>query len=239
MPSSLSFEDATSMPVVFGTAIYCLMDVGRLEKGQVCVTITRTECAITDMHIQSVLIHAACGGVGLAAIQICQMVGAKVSRRQGSIVRTAKLSFLSLFSAQIYATVGSEKKAQYLMDACGIPGNNIFSSRDTSFVRGLMQETQGDGVDIVLNSLAGELLHASWQCVAEFGKMIEIGKRDFLEHGSLSMDLFGGNRAFFGVDLVRLLERPGTRTRYVGTTHPRIESCLNLEQACPPSLEPV
>ncbi|KAL4860896.1 hypothetical protein BDV12DRAFT_208692 [Aspergillus spectabilis] len=174
MPSSLSFEDATSMPVVFGTAIHCLMDVGRLEKGQ------------------SVLIHAACGGVGLAAIQICQMVGAK-----------------------IYATVGSEKKAQYLMDACGIPRSNIFSSRDTSFVRGLMQETQGDGVDIVLNSLAGELLHASWQCVAEFGKMIEIGKRDFLEHGSLAMDLFGGNRAFFGVDLVRLLERPGIRTRLV------------------------
>ncbi|OJJ07905.1 hypothetical protein ASPVEDRAFT_89138 [Aspergillus versicolor CBS 583.65] len=174
MPSSLSLEDAASMPVVFGTAIHCLMDVGRLEKGQ------------------SVLIHAACGGVGLAAIQICQMVGAK-----------------------IYATVGSEKKAQYLMDACGIPRSNIFSSRDTSFVRGLMQETQGSGVDIVLNSLAGELLHASWQCVAEFGKMIEIGKRDFLEHGALAMDLFGCNRAFFGVDLVRLLERPGFRTGLV------------------------
>jgi NADPH:quinone reductase-like Zn-dependent oxidoreductase len=90
MPSSLSFEDATSMPVVFGTAIHCLMDVGRLEKGQVCVTITRTQCAVTYMHTQSVLIHAACGGVGLAAIQICQMVGAKVSRRDGSAVRTAK-----------------------------------------------------------------------------------------------------------------------------------------------------
>ncbi|RAL12372.1 uncharacterized protein BO97DRAFT_451580 [Aspergillus homomorphus CBS 101889] len=174
IPLSLSFEDATSMPVVFGTAIYCLRDIGRLEKGQ------------------SVLIHAACGGVGLAAIQICQMIGAK-----------------------IYATVGSERKAQYLVDKCGIPRCHIFSSRDPSFARELMQETQGEGVDIVLNSLAGELLHASWQCVAEFGKMIEIGKRDFLEHGSLAMDLFGRNRAFFGVDLVRLLERPEMSTRLV------------------------
>jgi hypothetical protein len=102
-----------------------------------------------------------------------------------------------------------------------------------------MQETQGNGVDIVLNSLAGELLHASWQCVAEFGKMIEIGKRDFLEHGSLAMDLFGGNRAFFGVDLVRLLEKPGIHTRYVATIESHIGSCLTLEQACPPGLGPV
>ena len=72
-----------------------------------------------------------------------------------------------------------------------------------------MAKTKGRGVDIVLNSLAGELLHASWKCVAEFGKMIEIGKRDFLEHGTLSLEEFGGNRAFFGVDLIRLAQKPG------------------------------
>ncbi|KAJ9482561.1 hypothetical protein VN97_g10867 [Penicillium thymicola] len=172
MPPSISLEDAASLPVVYVTALYCIMDIGRLEKGQ------------------SVLIHAACGGVGLAAIQLCQMIGAK-----------------------IYATVGSETKVQHLIDNFGIPRSHIFSSRDTSFYPNLMKETEGRGVDIVLNSLAGELLHASWKCVAEFGKMIEIGKRDFLEHGTLALEAFGGNRAFFGVDLIRLAEKAGTVTR--------------------------
>ena len=95
------------------------------------------------------------------------------------------------------------------MDSFGIPRSHIFNSRDTSFLTDVMRETNGRGVDIVLNSLAGELLHASWKCVAKFGKMIEIGKRDFLEHGILSMDVFGGNRAFFGVDLLELGQKPG------------------------------
>ncbi|KAF4767156.1 hypothetical protein HAV15_009313 [Penicillium sp. str.  len=172
MPPSISLEDAASLPVVYTTALYCITDIGRLEKGQ------------------SVLIHAACGGVGLAAIQLCQMIGAK-----------------------IYATVGSETKVQHLIHNFGIPRCHIFSSRDTSFYPNLMKETEGQGVDIVLNCLAGDLLHASWKCVAEFGKMIEIGKRDFLEHGTLALEAFEGNRAFFGVDLIRLAEKAGTVTR--------------------------
>lgn len=69
-----------------------------------------------------------------------------------------------------------------------------------------MKETDGKGVDVVLNSLAGKLLHASWQCVARGGKMIELGKRDFLDHGMLSMGRFAENRAFFGVDISALGE---------------------------------
>ena len=64
-----------------------------------------------------------------------------------------------------------------------------------------MQITNGRGVDMVLNSLSGDSLHASWQCVAKNGKMMEIGKRDILEHGHLDLDLFGGNRSFHGIDL--------------------------------------
>ena len=72
-----------------------------------------------------------------------------------------------------------------------------------------MQATGGKGVDIVLNSLSGELLHASWQCVAPFGKMIEIGKRDLRGHAQLRMDPFEANRAFVGVDLMQMThERP-------------------------------
>ncbi|KAJ5107592.1 hypothetical protein N7456_004267 [Penicillium angulare] len=172
IPDSLSLEDAASIPVVYATAYHCLIDVGRLEKGQ------------------SVLIHAACGGVGIASMQLSQMIG-----------------------ATIYATVGSESKAQYLVDQFNIPRDHIFSSRDASFEQGLMKATNGQGVDIVLNSLAGELLHASWRCVAEFGKMIEIGKRDFMEHGWLDLEGFGANKAFFGVDLIRIGQKPGLISR--------------------------
>lgn len=81
-----------------------------------------------------------------------------------------------MVGAEIYATVGSEEKIKYLTDTVGLPRNRIFSSRDTSFVEGLMRETGGRGVDLALNSLSGELLHATWHSVAEFGRMVEIGK---------------------------------------------------------------
>ena len=98
----------------------------------------------------------------------------------------------------------------------GICRNRIFDSRSDSFLSGLMRETKGRGVDLVLNSLAGKLLHASWDCVAKFGKMIELGKRDFMTHGTLSMSQFGGNRAFYGVDLHQvLLDDPESEQKYV------------------------
>jgi hypothetical protein len=64
-------------------------------------------------------------------------------------------------------------------------------------------------VDVVLNSLAGELLHASWRCVAEFGTFIEIGRRDLVGHGKLAMEIFEANRTFVGLDLLLYTtERP-------------------------------
>jgi NADPH:quinone reductase-like Zn-dependent oxidoreductase len=95
------------------------------------------------------------------------------------------------------------------MKTFDIPRNRIFYSRNTSFLPEVMRETGGKGVDIVLNSLFGELLHASWKCVAEFGKMVEIGKRDFIGFGKLNMDLFETNRSFCGIDLAQVYsDRP-------------------------------
>lgn len=95
------------------------------------------------------------------------------------------------------------------MATFGIPRHHIFNSRNSSFLEDVKRETNGRGIDIVLNSLSGELLHTSWKCVAEYGKMLEIGKRDFIGRGMLSMDIFEANRAFFGIDLARLgMERP-------------------------------
>lgn len=98
---------------------------------------------------------------------------------------------------------------RHLVDTFSIPRDHIFSSRDASFLSKVLEATNGRGVDLVLNSLSGELLHASWKCVAPFGSMVEIGKRDFLGHARLDIDLFESNRAFFGVDLAQICaERP-------------------------------
>lgn len=95
------------------------------------------------------------------------------------------------------------------MENHGIPRNRIFHSRTPAFKEAILCETKGLGVDVVLNSLSGECLHASWECVAEYGTMIEIGKRDLIGHGQLSMDLFEANRSFVGIDIHRLgIQRP-------------------------------
>ncbi|KAI0096719.1 fatty acid synthase S-acetyltransferase [Nemania sp. FL0031] len=177
IPDGLSFDEAGSMIFVFATAIYSLMNVGGLRKGQ------------------SVLIHSACGGVGLAAVQVAQMC-----------------------EAQIYATVSNEEKTQFLIDNFGIPRSNIFHSRDDSFAQGLMHETGGKGVDLVLNSLSGELLHATWACVALFGKMVEIGKRDLLGDGKIDMRHFLENRSYSCVDMDMLRDRLDVFGSLVHTT---------------------
>lgn len=102
---------------------------------------------------------------------------------------------------QIYCTVGSEAKRKYLEDNYGIPSNHIFNSRDVTFLPDVMRATKGRGVDVVLNSLSGDLLHASWKCVAEFGFMVEIGKRDFQRRSKLAMETFEANRTFVGLDI--------------------------------------
>lgn len=114
--------------------------------------------------------------------------------------------------------MGSEEKVEYLMQRFSLPRTQIFNSRDDSFLANLMKETTGRGVDIVLNSLAGKLLQTSWQCVASFGKMIELGKIDISTNGSLNMSPFSNNRTFVGIDLLQLgQERPEVLNRYYMT----------------------
>ncbi|KAJ0120167.1 polyketide synthase [Diaporthe amygdali] len=168
IPDELDFVKAATMPCVYATVIRALIDIGRMEKEQ------------------TVLIHSACGGVGIAAIQLCKMVGARV-----------------------LATVGSVEKRKYLTETFGIPATDIFDSRGPSFFPDVMQATNGRGVDLCLNSLSGELLHYSWQCVAEFGMLLEIGKRDLVGRGKLSLLPFEDNRSYAGIDLSHIfVEKP-------------------------------
>ncbi|GAW16135.1 hypothetical protein ANO14919_055580 [Xylariales sp. No.14919] len=132
---------------------------------------------------ETVLIHSAAGGVGQACIILAQWRG-----------------------LEIYATVGSQAKRDFLTTTYGIPPERIFSSRDTTFARDVMNATNGKGVDIIINSLAGKLLDASWNLLKPHGRFIEIGKRDLHENKSLEMEPFRKAVSFAHVDVIQLTD---------------------------------
>ncbi|KAJ4354678.1 uncharacterized protein N0V89_006415 [Didymosphaeria variabile] len=170
IPDQMSFAQAASIPTAFCTAYFSLIQVARLQPNE------------------KVLIHAASGGTGQAAIQVAQQVG-----------------------AEIFATVGSLAKKQLLEEVYGIPESHIFYSRDTSFAERVMQATNNRGVDVVLNSLAGKQLQASWDTIAHFGRFVEIGRSDIDSRRTLPMYPFRKNASFTGVDLTLVIDAPGSR----------------------------
>ncbi|PYH84784.1 KR-domain-containing protein [Aspergillus uvarum CBS 121591] len=157
------FTTTSTIPIVFSTVIYALKHRANLQPGE------------------TVLIHSAAGGVGLAAIQYAKHLGAK-----------------------IFATVGTESKKWFLVEKYGLDPAHIFSSRNSSFLPAIMEATSGQGVDVVLNSLTGDLLRSSFEACADFGRFVEIGKRDILDHGILDMSTFGRNVSFMAFDLSNL-----------------------------------
>ena len=165
IPDEVSFPDGASIPAAFCTAYYSLVTVGQLQRGE------------------SVLVHAAAGGVGQAAIMIAQAIG-----------------------AEIYATVGHETKKEHLIAVYGLRSDRIFSSRSPHFGQQLREATNQIGIDVVLNSLGGELLRVSWESLAKFGRFIEIGRRDIDRNSRLDMGVFSKSITFASVDLEMLRE---------------------------------
>ncbi|KAK3984635.1 hypothetical protein QBC44DRAFT_10438 [Cladorrhinum sp. PSN332] len=162
LPDWISFEQAATMSIVYFTAVYSLMETVQVRRGQ------------------SVLIHSAAGGVGIASIQVCQMLGATV-----------------------FATVGNDEKKRFLTSEYGIPPERIFSSRTTGFGDRIRALTHGRGVDYVLNSLTGDLLDESWRLLADNGTLLEIGKKDMVARHTLSMEPFDRNCSYRGIDISR------------------------------------
>lgn len=164
IPDGLSFEAAATLPLVHCTAFYALVHIARVQPKQ------------------TVLIHAAAGGVGQAAIQIAKH-----------------------HAAEIFATVGSPEKRKLIKDLYSIPEDHIFNSRDLSFAKGVLRMTNGRGVDCVLNSLSGEALQESWRCVAPFGTFVEIGLKDILSNSSLEMRPFIQDASFTFINLKHVM----------------------------------
>jgi NADPH:quinone reductase-like Zn-dependent oxidoreductase/acyl carrier protein/short-subunit dehydrogenase len=137
---------------------------------------------------ERVLIHGAAGGVGIAALQIARHLG-----------------------AEVFATAGTSEKRD-LVQLLG--ADRVFDSRSLAFAGEILQATGGEGVDVVLNSLAGEAMRRNLRLLRPFGRMIELGKRDFYENSKLGLRPFRNNIAYFGVDADQLIaKRPDTARR--------------------------
>ncbi|QDY80408.1 tacrolimus type I polyketide synthase FkbB [Streptomyces qinzhouensis] len=140
IPRGWSFPVAASVPIVFATAWYGLVDAGEVRPGR------------------KVLIHAATGGVGMAATRIARHLG-----------------------AEVYATASPAK--QHLLHADGFDADHVANSRTTAFADAFPP------VDVVLNSLTGELLDASVALLAPDGRFIEMGKTDIRHDAQRTFDL--------------------------------------------------
>lgn len=116
----------------------------------------------------------------------------------------ASIEIAQKIGATVYTTTSTNDKKDFLVDRFSLPRENIFQSRDTTFVEGIQEATAGKGVDVVLNSLTGDLLHASWRCCASFGRFIEVGKRDIVDAGKLDMQVFSRNVTFSAFDMTEL-----------------------------------
>ena len=111
--------------------------------------------------------------------------------------------------AEIFVTVETELKRDFVSKKHGKATDHNFSSRNASFAAGVMNMTNGRGVDVVLNTLAGALLQESFNCIAPFGRFIEIEKRDLELNSSLEMGAFARAVSFSAVDLLMLGQHKG------------------------------
>jgi myxalamid-type polyketide synthase MxaB len=159
-PDNLDFAAAATVPIAFLTAYHTLLALAQLQAGE------------------RVLIHAAAGGVGQAAVQLAQQLG-----------------------AEVWVTAAREKW-QWLRDQ-GI--QHIFNSRQPNFVDAVLHATDQQGVDVVLNSLAGEFVPHSLSVLRPGGRFIEIGKIGVWQ--SAQVAAVRSDVQYFLVDLIELTQQ--------------------------------
>ena len=160
IPESLSFAEATTIPGAFLTAFYGLHHLAKIQPGE------------------KVLIHAATGGVGLAAVHLAQAKG-----------------------AEIFATA-SASKGDFLR-SLGV--KHIMNSRTLDFADEILEITQGLGVDIVLNCLTGDFIPKSLSVLADNGRFVEIGKLGIWE--TTQVKQLKPNAAYFVFDLLQVTQQ--------------------------------
>jgi len=179
IPAALELERAAGLPIAYVTAAHSLEGLAGLRKGQ------------------RILIHAAAGGVGLAAVHLARLA-----------------------DAEIFATAGSPEKQGYLREL-GVA--HVMNSRSLEFAGQVLALTGGRGVDVVLNSLAGEFIERSLAVTAQGGTFIELGRSGILSAGQVR-DL-RPDVTYHAVDLTGDMEhRPERIAAILGGILARIES---------------
>ena len=163
MPAGIDPAAAATMPVAFLTAWYALVHQAGLQRGE------------------TVLVHGAAGGVGLAALQIARVRGARVVATAG---HDDKRALAGLMGAELVLDSRSLTFADEIHDRLG-------------------------GVDVVLNSLSGEAMRRSLRALKPFGRFIELGKRDFVANTTVGLRALAGNVSYFSVDADQLLSGRG------------------------------
>lgn len=184
-PENLDFAGAATVPVAFLTAYYAMVHLGHIEPGE------------------TILIHGAAGGVGLAALQIAKLKGAVV-----------------------IATAGTVEKRRFL-EAMG--ADHVFDSRSLDFVSRVRGVTNGEGVDLVLNSLFSEAMERSLELVKPFGRFLELGKRDYYSDRKIGLRPFRRNISYFGIDADQLLVNLPTVTKKIFTEIGRLFEAGELQ----------
>jgi phthiocerol/phenolphthiocerol synthesis type-I polyketide synthase C len=128
---------------------------------------------------ERVLVHGGAGGVGIAATQIARH-----------------------FGAEVFATAGSDEKREFV---ALLGADHVLDSRSLAFADDIRTLTNGEGIDIVLNSLAGEAMVRSIDTLRPFGRFLELGKRDFYENSQIGLRPFRNNISYFGIDADQLM----------------------------------
>ena len=157
IPDTLPDPEAAAFGIAYLTAWHSLCEVGRLAPGE------------------RVLIHSATGGVGMAALAIAKMVGAR-----------------------IYTTAGSDAKREML---AGLGVEYVGNSRTVDFADEILEATDGYGVDVILNSLPDEAIQRGVKILAPGGRFIELGKKDVYANANLGLASLTKSASFSVVDL--------------------------------------
>lgn len=163
IPAGLSPAQAAALPMALVTAWHALVDLARIQPEE------------------TVLVHSATGGVGLAAITVAKLAGATV-----------------------LATAGAEHKREHLRQL-GL--EHVFDSRGMGWADGVRAATGGRGVDVVLNVLAGAAIPLGLDVLAEDGRFVELGKRDIYADSSVDLRAFRKAVSFAAVDIAGMLRR--------------------------------